>query len=528
MTATWTGQLAAFKSLSERGRVFARLFRRRLRDRRFWVVQALVLTITGAHHAVEAGGFFGQHEALAFVPVSFYLIPVLYAALHFGMEGALPTALWSACLAVSNAFLWHGPTERIGEFFQIVITVTVAVLVAQRVEAEARSRQATEEMSRRVMILNATAAAASRSLEPAQITASVLDVVLRESRADTVWLASAEAVPDLPALTVRGREMELSAELEAVSRQVAAQRRPHLIQDWTDGQPGRHLGSVAVVPVWAGDRPIGSLGVFSRNRPLSAEDVGLLAAVARQLGVALDNCRHYQEARRAVADLMAAQANLRAYLRMAVQAQEEERKRLSRELHDDTIQSLVVIKAGLDKVVASKGVPARVRAELDGLRGFVEGVVRDVRRFCHDLRPSLLDDLGLVQAVDWCLADLERRTGIKTRLQVEGEPRRLDPDREVAVYRIVQEALRNVEKHARASLVEVSIGFGPDCLCVGVADNGCGFIPAEVMGRHTDGQGLGLLGMQERARLVGGTLDLESEPGRGTTVRLRLPIVPAS
>ncbi len=527
MTITLTEQVGSLKSLTERGRAFARLFRQRLRDRRFWVVQALVLFITGGHHLVEFGGFFGQHEALAFVPVSFYLIPVLYAALHFGMGGALPTALWSAVLAVPNAFLWHGPTERLGEFFQITITVIVAILVAQRVEGEARARQNAEQMSRRLMLLNATAAAASRRLEPAGIVADVLGVFLRESRTDAVWLASAADNPDIPALTVRGPEGELPAELEAIIRQVAQDGRPRLIQEWTDGWPGNHLRSAAVVPVRVGDRIIGVLGIFSRCWPLSADDVGLLEAVARQLTVALDNSRHYQEARKALDELMVAQKNLRTYLRMAVQAQEEERKRLARELHDDTIQSLVVMKATLDKVMASKGLPAAVRNELDALRGLIQGAIRDVRRFCQDLRPSLLDDLGLVQAVDWCLADLERRTGIGTRLWVEGEPRRLGSEAEVAVYRIIQEALRNVEKHARATLVEVAIGFSPDCLRVKVADNGCGFVPAEVLGGQANGQGLGLLGMQERARLVGGSLHVESEPSQGTTVTLSLPVGPA-
>ncbi len=527
MTATWTAGHVALKSLPERGRVFFRLFRRRLRDRRFWVVQALVLAITAAHHIIEVGGVLRPHGAIAFVPVSFYFIPILYAALHFGMEGALPTALWSACLALPNAFLWHGPSERIGEFFQIGVTLMVAVLVAQRVEAEAQSRRSAEEMSHRLLILNATAAAASRSLEPTQIVASVLDVVLREGQADSVWLATAQRASDPPALTVRGQGVELSDELEALAEQVATDGRPRLVQDRGDSRSGHSLGNVALVPVQVADRTIGTLGMCSRSRPLTAEDLGLLEAVARELGVALDNCRHYQEACRAIAELVVAQENLRAYLRMAVRAQEEERRRLARELHDDTIQSLIVIKATLDKAVASKGVPAGVRAELDGLRGLVEGAIRDVRRFCYDLRPSLLDDLGLVQAVDWYLGDLERRAGIETRLQVEGVVRRLDPDVEVAVYRIVKEALRNVEKHARATLVEVHISFGPDCLSVSIADNGCGFVPAEVMGRHARQQGLGLLGMQERARLVGGTLAIESQPGRGTTVRLQQPISPA-
>ncbi|HLB29761.1 MAG TPA: sensor histidine kinase, partial [Dehalococcoidia bacterium] len=241
-----------------------------------------------------------------------------------------------------------------------------------------------------------------------------------------------------------------------------------------------------------------------------------------QLAVALDNSRHYQEAKMALEELARAQENLRTYLRLATEAQEEERKRLARELHDDTIQSLVVIKASLDALMAEKRLPAMVGARLDAVRRMVEAAVDDVRRFSRDLRPSMLDDLGLVHAVDWLVADMAQRTGIQARLKVEGEPWRLRAETEVAVYRIVQEALRNVEKHSGAASVDVMLSFSPDGLVAEVADDGRGFDPAQVLEGHGHGAGLGLMGMQERAQLVGATASIRSQPGQGACVTIEV------
>jgi signal transduction histidine kinase len=517
---------SAFGSVSADARGFIALFRDRLREKHFWAVQALVLGITALHGLLEASEVLGEHEAMSFIPVSFYFIPVVYAGLNFGMAGALPTALWIAVLAIPNLMVWHYGTERIGELTQLSILVGVAVLVARRVDEESRAKARAEQVSARLAQLNATAAAVSRSLEPAQVVREVLEAVLRQGRADVAWIAIPHGTRRPLTLTVLNSRGEEKHELpphwaEPTERTV----QTGLVQGerrQVQGQAATEIAHAAVFPVTSVDRVLGALGAACESDSLSEEDVNLLEAVAHQLAVALDNTGHFQEAKSALADLTQAEENLRAYLRLATEAQEEERKRLARELHDDTVQSLVVIRSSLDAIAMEQRLPVGVNERLGSLKKLMDAAVEDIRRFSRDLRPSLLDDLGLVHAIDWLVKDMGTRTGIAADLEVEGDPRRLRGDTEVAVYRIVQEALRNVERHSRASTVSVSLDFGRPDLVATISDNGHGFDVSEVLRHRGAGARLGIVGMQERAKLVAGGLTIESDAGKGTLVTVRM------
>jgi signal transduction histidine kinase len=220
-------------------------------------------------------------------------------------------------------------------------------------------------------------------------------------------------------------------------------------------------------------------------------------------------------------ELSRAQEALEEYVRLATDAQEEERKRLARELHDDTIQTLVIAKAELDALAAEEPAPAVARARLKNVEATLAATIDNMRRFSRDLRPSLLDDLGLVHAVDWLVGDLGARTGIDTQLQTSGEPRRLDQKDELTLFRIVQEALRNVERHAEASKVEVRIHFG-EGVSATVADDGRGFDTSKALHDRHSATGLGLLGIRERAKLAGAALSISSETSTGTSVTVTL------
>lgn len=520
------GSRPVLETFVQNGRTFFGLFRQRLRDRRFWAVQSLVVGITIAHSALEHTEVLGRHEALSFVPVSFYLVPVLYAGLNFGIEGALPTALWSGLLAVPNAIVWHDSLQRVGELFQMGVLVTVAVVVAQRVDREAMAKQRAEQMSARLAELNATAAAASQSLEPCQVVRETLGAIVRQGKVDLAWIASASGDLGLPSLSVVPRSPAAPAGLpeawEKATRDVAGGGQSWLHEEEGAGGSGRHGVSAMVVPVQAAGERIGALGLGSYESSLSREDLSLLDAMAHQLAVALANSRHYQDAKNALDELASAQENLRAYLRLATEAQEEERKRLARELHDETLQSLVVIKGSLDTLAAGNRSSSAVKAGLAAIRQMIETTVDEVRHFSRDLRPSMLDDLGLVHAVDWLTSDMARRTAIKARLAVEGEARRLSVDTELAAYRILQEALHNVERHSGASNVNVVLTFASEQLIARVADDGSGFDLGHVLGGHGNEVPLGLIGMQERAKLVGGSLEIETQPQKGTRVTVTL------
>ena len=219
--------------------------------------------------------------------------------------------------------------------------------------------------------------------------------------------------------------------------------------------------------------------------------------------------------------------NLRYYLQEITTAQEEERKRIARELHDDTAQALYALNRQVDNFIrGSGGLSAEASAFLKELGDQIRRVSQGVRRFAQDLRPSMLDDLGLLATLRWLVSELRERGGLEAELTVRGEVQRLSPYVELMLFRIVQEALRNIEKHAQASKVGVELEFSDNKIGVSVIDDGKGF---ELSGALADlprvGR-LGFAGMEERARLLGGTMQVESQPGKGTLVRIEAPTQP--
>ena len=219
----------------------------------------------------------------------------------------------------------------------------------------------------------------------------------------------------------------------------------------------------------------------------------------------------------------AAQRNLRGYLGAVTAGQEEERRRLARELHDDTIQSLIALnQQGQLAQMALDGHPAL--EQLTEMQGMTAQMIADLRRLTRDLRPSFLEDLGLVPALDMLARDTSISLDIPVTFQMSGSDQRLRPEVELALYRIAQEALSNVSRHAIASSAEVKLDFGPDAITLTVSDDGCGFDVPESPAEMAPEGHYGLLGLHERAELIGGRLTIQSEPDQGTCVSVSLPI----
>jgi len=219
------------------------------------------------------------------------------------------------------------------------------------------------------------------------------------------------------------------------------------------------------------------------------------------------------------------QENMRLYIQQITRAQEEERSRIARELHDSTAQELIALLHQVEGLLRSKG--KLPRSEAKALRKVYEQikeVLQEVRYFGRDLRPSILDDLGLHAALEWLVDQLQAEHNVECNFQVLGEERRLSAEAEVMIFRIVQEAMRNIGKHSRASRAEIAVKFEPGETTIMVADNGVGFQVSESVGDLTRAGKLGLAGMQERARLLGGSLSVQSEPGKGTTIVVRAPV----
>jgi two-component system sensor histidine kinase DegS len=335
------------------------LLRERLLVGRFWMVQALVLVIAALHTAIEAMGTIHGVGDLYLLPVSLFIIPILYASFTFGFEGAVATGLWCTLLTLPAVVQFHTGGERIEVLVQLAFLVLLGVIVAFRVDQERHAKLAAEDANRRL------------------------------------------------------------AEI---------------------------------------------------------------------------------------------QASLKNFIGQALRAQEEERFRVSRELHDETVQELVVAKAALEHVLETRG----QHAPLELVDAALQRSIDSIRRLCGALRPAVLDDLGLVPAVDWLLSDLAGRTEIRIAMETQGERLLLNPEEELVIFRVAQEALHNIEHHAHATRVVVRLDNDPGRLRLDVGDDGCGFDPALVR------QGsLGLAGMKERASLIGAGLEVSSRPG-STHVRLEL------
>jgi signal transduction histidine kinase len=214
-----------------------------------------------------------------------------------------------------------------------------------------------------------------------------------------------------------------------------------------------------------------------------------------------------------------AERDMRALSQRLVAAQEEERGHLSRELHDHVGQVLTALRMELGRIERGRSQQdVRLGSSIAEAKQLVDEMFRTVRDLALGLRPSMLDDLGLRAALDWHARQLSRRYGLDVRLTIDGDIDTLSDRYQTCVYRVIQEALTNCVRHARAHGVEVRLTAGDSAFEIAVSDDGAGFDP----GARRDG--LGLRGMEERVKEVGGTLAISSAPGRGTVLSIRLPL----
>jgi len=233
----------------------------------------------------------------------------------------------------------------------------------------------------------------------------------------------------------------------------------------------------------------------------------------------------FQHIARDITEEKRMQENLRYYLKEITRAQEEERKRIARELHDDTNQVLYALSRQVDNFLRGNVhlAPNDV-AFLRELRQKLNEALEGVRRFTQALRPPMLDDLGLLPAVRWLVDEVQKFMETEIDLKVSGAGRRFPSEAELTLFRAIQEALRNVWRHAQASKADVAIEFFESKIRVSITDNGKGFEPLERMESLPRAGKLGLAGIEERVHLLGGSLKVQSEPGKGTTLIVEAPI----
>jgi signal transduction histidine kinase len=370
-----------------------------------------------------------------------------------------------------------------------------------------------------------------RAVRGLQASGAIAEAVSREPRLDLVLERIVEEALDLVgartvlALLADRDELVVAAQAGSVARNLRGlrvprdgtllgramdHRSPHRADDlirrelWDHAGPAGSAGTSGLfVPMVFRGRTLGVLAAIDRRGAegrFSGEDERLLQSFAASAATAVASARSVAEDR----------------MRRTVEATEQERRRWARELHDETLQGLGLLRIGITSALARPGADrdAAMRAASDGLADEIERL----RALINELRPAGLDELGLEPALQ-ALVERTRRAAtvpIDVAITLGGGPR-LAPDREVLAYRIVQESLTNVLKHAQARSVRVAVGRGERGLEVLVTDDGTGFDPA----RRTSG--VGLVGMRERVELVGGRLEITSQPGRGTQVAAVVP-----
>jgi PAS domain S-box-containing protein len=233
----------------------------------------------------------------------------------------------------------------------------------------------------------------------------------------------------------------------------------------------------------------------------------------------------YQHVARDITEEKRMRENISFYLGELTRSQEEERNRIARELHDDTIQALVVLSRQLDDLSSSgKGFSKDIRVVLENLWQQTNNIIQGVRRLSQDLRPPALDRLGLLPALEWLVTDVSQYSGISIKLHVVGVERRLPQEAELMLFRIAQEALRNMWRHSQATETELLVEFDMTKIKITIKDNGKGFDLPKSVGDLTRSGKLGLAGMQERVQLLGGNITVESKPGKGTSITVEAPI----
>jgi signal transduction histidine kinase len=441
-------------------------FRLPVRSWRFWLVQTGVLFVA----------FFDEvaldilHVQLPFdIPPStvtaLLVIPVIYAALNFGVHGAVGTALWATFLMLPDWIFIDGVTNTNAwtEIGNLTLINGFAIVVGQRVEREERARLRAEG-----------------ALRASEVAESRYRALFDEQHAPVLVTDAA------------GQVTEANA---AATSLLGADAPGRLLSD---------LVGTAVTPILSGAvtrLPVGDR-VFVPNA--CTLDVG--SGERLDQIVLVDVTEEEHRAR-----------EQQAYAAHLLTVQEDERRTLARDLHDDPVQTLTYLVRMLELLCDDPRLPPDLAPLVLRDGELATEVVDALRTVIHGLRPPVLDDLGAVAALRQLVGEVRARHGIVIRLQVSGDQVRLSDLSELTLYRVAQEALSNVVRHAQAKHTRVDLHFG-ERVVLTVTDNGRGIPESSITGAGSAG-GLGLIGMRERVNLIGGSLEVRSRTPHGTLVR---------
>jgi signal transduction histidine kinase len=457
----------------------------------------------------------------------------------------IPIVAVGRALGVLNLYVKDGHRrDQREEEFLIAIANTLAGIILRRQAEEAlrRSLEETARGQRLLLALSQAAQAVQRARTPDQVYRTIGEEVTRLGyQAIAFSLTDDRERLDLSHLTFKPTPLQAAESLSGLTAQdfrfavrpggsydrVLTEGQAAFFQDvvelMAESLPGLGrplvtriaamlgLEQAICAPLTAGGAPHGLLIVVGTG--LKESDVPAVSAFASQAAIAVENAQLYEAERAARQQLR----DLASYLQTA---REEERARIAREIHDEFGQVLTALKIDLSWL--SKRLPTdklSLAQKASAMSDLIDSTIQTVRHVVTELRPGLLDDLGLAAAIEWQAQEFAERTGMDCELHLGDQDIALDRDLATAIFRIFQETLTNVVRHAEATKVGVRLEDRPEEVALIVWDNGKGVTPSEL----SDPKSMGLVGMRERARTLGGQVVFEGIPGQGTTVTLRMP-----
>ncbi|MGA8849968.1 MAG: GAF domain-containing sensor histidine kinase [Dehalococcoidia bacterium] len=317
---------------------------------------------------------------------------------------------------------------------------------------------------------------------------------------------------------------------EGIAGKVAQSGRSVLLEDISSEPNAARLDLISSeglrafisVPLRAKDNVLGVMNVASHvTHRFTKEDVHLLHSIGDQLGIAIEQAILYERLRKA-------RERLHKLARQNLVAEEEERRRIARELHDETSQSLsgiaLQLEALMEMSAKSGNQDAQLIAGLKKVQALTVQVHKEVSRVISNLHPSVLDTLGLVAAVRQHAKNRLQPLNINVTVEVKGTERRFPPDVEAALFRVVQGAIGNIAEHSKAKNASIVLAYQPDEFSLSISDDGQGFDVSKITDVEENGRGRGLFSMRERIGFLGGTSGIESKIGAGATVWAKIPI----
>ena len=415
-----------------------------------------------------------------------YLLPIIWAGVLFGLKGGIITSSIAVATMLPRAILIS--PNQVDALVETIAVFVVGNLVAFSLQSLKQEREVSEQLS------------ASEQRYRG----------LFENAHDAIWLHDLKgniiaANKACVGLTGYDSEELRNIKVTELISEDSFELTRSMEQAVLGGETHGYVGELKLIKKDATEAfiQLASSLVRGNGHPMAFQCIARDVTVAKRM-----------------------EENLHYFLHQITRAQEEERRRIAHELHDDTIQALVAHARQIDELASSI---KRLRKydipqHLEELYDQVNNIMQGLRRLSQDLRPAALDRLGLLPALEWLASNMAEYSDIETRVKVLGIVQRLSEEVELVLFRIAQEALRNVWKHAQATEAEITAEFEDNRIRIIVKDNGIGFsLPYSVADLPRSGK-LGLAGMRERSELLGGTITIESEPGKGTAVIAELPV----